>query len=493
MKSKMLGNVALWLALCGALLGLAACSEKSTAGATVDDNSVAEISADEKLILEHQVDSVKNFVDGIPADIDDYERDTTRFWFEIRFSGEHENFFAYEEENPYSYCDVRIYPSEYGVKAIGYIPNGIVGYDQTFFLTADSEGVAYHEKLDGFYYDEYSCEKYYADFEKKTDNLSIVMLGYLAVANIQGVEYEDSAAYFAKNLLQAAFSRLSSANTSNSYTIYDDTNMSDGVTIEKDPSDTRTIYASEFGDHVMEYVNAMYGEKTSYKDTEGFNTFEWTTERQDVTTTSCRLVSTMIVNLDADFSKLKGYSGAITDSFMNGDITEQNADYLIKLKVGQKCNIVSSEKIVGYETSGSSCIEFNSDKTVITATAVGKANGYIYVGDSNTKKSIYVIVEANTENQTLNPISIKIDTASNSNPSNVDITKTDNSKTDEVKADTSNTKTTANTDTKDDSTISATTLPKTGTSETIVVIGISICMILAIIFAIKNKKYKDIK
>ena len=333
----------------------------------------------------------------------------------------------------------------------------------------------------------------YADFEKKTDNLSIVMLGYLAVANIQGVEYEDSAAYFAKNLLQAAFSRLSSANTSNSYTIYDDTNMSDGVTIEKDPSDTRTIYASEFGDHVMEYVNAMYGEKTSYKDTEGFNTFEWTTERQDVTTTSCRLVSTMIVNLDADFSKLKGYSGAITDSFMNGDITEQNADYLIKLKVGQKCNIVSSEKIVGYETSGSSCIEFNRDKTVITATAVGKANGYIYVGDSNTKKSIYVIVEANTENQTLNPISIKIDTASNSNPSNVDITKTDNSKTDEVKADTSNTKTTANTDTKDDSTISATTLPKTGTSETIVVIGISICMILAIIFAIKNKKYKDIK
>ena len=45
MKSKMFGNVALWFALCGALLGLAACSEKSTAGATVDDNSVAEISA----------------------------------------------------------------------------------------------------------------------------------------------------------------------------------------------------------------------------------------------------------------------------------------------------------------------------------------------------------------------------------------------------------------------------------------------------------------
>ena len=147
MKSKMFGNVALWLALCGTLLELAACSEKSTAGATVDDNSVAEISADEKLILEHQVDSVKNFVDGIPADIDDYERDTTRFWFEIRFSGEHENFFAYENKDPYSYCFVNIYQSDFGMRTIEYLPIGD-SYTRTFFLTADEQGLVYHEKLD---------------------------------------------------------------------------------------------------------------------------------------------------------------------------------------------------------------------------------------------------------------------------------------------------------------------------------------------------------
>ena len=92
MKSKMFGNIALLLAL-SILWGVIACSEKSTAGATVDDNSVTEISADEKLILEHRVDSIKNFIDAIPADIDDYEIDSTRFWFEIRFGGEHENYF----------------------------------------------------------------------------------------------------------------------------------------------------------------------------------------------------------------------------------------------------------------------------------------------------------------------------------------------------------------------------------------------------------------
>ena len=68
MKSKMFGNVALLLAL-SILWGVIACSEKSTAGATVDDNSVAEISADEKLILEHRVDSIKDFIDAIPADV----------------------------------------------------------------------------------------------------------------------------------------------------------------------------------------------------------------------------------------------------------------------------------------------------------------------------------------------------------------------------------------------------------------------------------------
>ncbi len=51
MKSKMFGNVALWLALCGALLGLAACSEKSTAGATVDGKFLAKNFSDEKMIF----------------------------------------------------------------------------------------------------------------------------------------------------------------------------------------------------------------------------------------------------------------------------------------------------------------------------------------------------------------------------------------------------------------------------------------------------------
>lgn len=157
--------------------------------------------------------------------------------------------------------------------------------------------------------------------------------------------------------------------------------------------------------------------------------------------------------------------------------------YVIKLKVGQKCNIESSEKITGYETSGSSCVDFNEDKTVITAKSVGKANGYLYVGDSNTKKSIYVIVEENTLNQTLAPISIKINTTSNTDKPSTDKPSTSNPGTSSNSPNT----------TKNDNTISQSKLPQAGTNETLFILIISIIVIFAIIFKIRIKKYKDIK
>ena len=57
----------------------------------------------------------------------------------------------------------------------------------------------------------------------------------------------------------------------------------------------------------------------------------------------------------------------------------------------------------------------------ITGTSVGKANGYIYVGE--TKKSFYITVEENKENKTLDTITLKINTTTTSNkPSENDST-----------------------------------------------------------------------
>ena len=164
----------------------------------------------------------------------------------------------------------------------------------------------------------------YKEFQEKTNTSMITMLGYMAVANIQGVNFEDSLAYFSMCLLSSAFSGESLNNMSNSYMIIDDTITSDGVTIERNNNDTKTIYASEFGNRVMEYVNAMYAEKQTFKDTEGINSFEMTIERKDVTNTSCKLVSTLTIDTDADFSKINGYVEQIGNSFSNFENNNEN-------------------------------------------------------------------------------------------------------------------------------------------------------------------------
>lgn len=317
----------------------------------------------------------------------------------------------------------------------------------TFWITADIE--------QGMSYDE---------FKEKTGSLTNVMLAYIPVAKIQGVEYEDSFSYMATQLIQALFSGLSSTtneNTDDTYMIVDDdTEIEEGA---------KAIKESEFGLHVMEYVNSVYQDKSTFDDSDMYNTFEWITEKKDVTDTSCKLISTLTVNLDADFSQLIDYNETMSDAFLNSEITEENADYLIKLKVGQKCKIVSNEKIVGYETYGTACIEFEEENTEITGTEAGKTNGYLYIGEDNLKKSIYVIVEENSEDEIPEPITITIGETTTTKP--IDDKEPATTK-------------------EDDDTTAKTPLPNTGIAGTILIIAILI--ISSTIFAIKNKHYKEI-
>ena len=319
----------------------------------------------------------------------------------------------------------------------------------------------------------------YADYKEVKDNLLMPIVGYIAVADIQGVSTKDSTSYIVMDLL---FSSLSSLNSSG-YVIDEE---EPGVEVEGD----NVIKASDFADHVMQVVNSEYAETSSHSDE--YETYEITTERQDVTETSCKLVSTLEVNLDADFTKLNGYADKMIESFMFSEITEQNADYFIKLKVGQKCNFISSEDIIGHEVAGSASLEFSDENDSITAESAGKANGYIYVGSENNKKSFYIIVEENTNNETLEPISITIGNNSgnttNGSTDNVDVPKTtveEKTQTTEEPA-----PTTTVVEQKDD-TVAKTKLPKTGASK-IVIIMLVVSVIGTIVLAIKNKEYKGL-
>lgn len=147
----------------------------------------------------------------------------------------------------------------------------------------------------------------YDEFQTQTDNLLSVMFGYSAVANIQGIDFEDSMMYWLLMIMNSAFSGMSDSSSSSGYVIMDDTNMSEGVTIDKESLDSNTILASEFPNRVMEYVNATYKDSQTISDsTEGINSFELTINKTNVTDTSCKLVSTLNINLNADFSQLDG-------------------------------------------------------------------------------------------------------------------------------------------------------------------------------------------
>lgn len=162
----------------------------------------------------------------------------------------------------------------------------------------------------------------YEDFKKLEDNLAeIPMIGYIAVANVQGVSIEDSSTYFAMSY--AINFPNETTSTEDTYVIEDDINISDGVTIIKDENDSKTIYTSEFGERVMEYVNTTYKDKMVIAD--DFS-YELTIERQDVTETSCKIVSTLVVNPDADFSELNGYKDNLLSDNTSDDSSQDSVD-----------------------------------------------------------------------------------------------------------------------------------------------------------------------
>lgn len=283
--------------------------------------------------------------------------------------------------------------------------------DDIITIVVDGKSYILNYDLNGkpTFSSEISIEKgmTYANFgEQIADQVALPMIGYMAIANIQGANYEDASSHFLMSYLENALNGFSTSE--NSYVI-----ASDGVTVNN--GETKTIYISEFGERVMEYVNAIYKNKQIINDSaEGINSYELTIERKDITDTSCKLVASLSVNLDADFSKLNENSNQVDDSFLNKffnkDTVEENVDYQITLKVGQKCRIETTEKITGYTAYGTgyeydkiseNCVE-------ITGKSVGKENRGININIGETEKLILINVEENDESKTLDTITLKL-------------------------------------------------------------------------------------
>lgn len=101
-------------------------------------------------------------------------------------------------------------------------------------------------------------------------------LGYYPVAIIQGVDKSI--------LVDLTYNLITNGYPSNS-------------------SQYNAISGEYYGDNILEIAQEMWKNKATSRDE--FNTYEWTIETKDYTDTSCKVISTVIVNTEADFSKLK--------------------------------------------------------------------------------------------------------------------------------------------------------------------------------------------
>ena len=293
-------------------------------------------------------------------------------------------------------------------------------------------------------------------------------MGYYAVANILGAEYKSAAWYYTLTRIEGYKGKYAK---SDKWIIMKD---AEGVTeIKTDSSEEKVLNTKDFANRTMEYFNSIYKDDTyTYEDSNHCNTYKSITEKKEKTDTSCKLIEKIIINTNADFSKLK----VDMDSVLDNGVTEENADYVYTLKVGQKIKFETSQKYSGYSCVGTG-IELSEDKNELIATEVGTAKGNITFG--NITKSFYITVEENTNNEQLEDITIKID----SDDSKIEDTKIPTTET------TSKTETVKN---NSDSTTAKTELPKTGIN-TIVYITMAIVGIVVVSFIILNKKDKDIK
>lgn len=230
------------------------------------------------------------------------------------------------------------------------------------YITISSEGESYQLNYDISGSPTFSIElpvqqgMSYEEFNKVSSNIILPLFGYLAVADIQGVEYVDSSAYFVIAFLDSALSNMSSGNSK--YIIVDD--LDPDLDVVPDPSEGQEIiYTSEFGDHVMEYVNSMFEGTTTIDDSNLYDTFELSIDQQDFTDTSCTIVSTLTVNLDADFSKLVGFADQNnpSDGEDPSDDENQSDDNTTSNSVDDENSTVTNG---GNNTSGNSIIRDNT-------------------------------------------------------------------------------------------------------------------------------------
>jgi len=125
------------------------------------------------------------------------------------------------------------------------------------------------------------------------------LICYLAVANINEIDFKNAAFHFMLSALKSSSGETNIALNDVPFIIVSD-DVNTTIT-----GNTKTIKESEFGNRVVEYTKAVYGKKESISDSKNINSFKCVKELKEINDNLCKIIVTLTINLDTDFSKLK--------------------------------------------------------------------------------------------------------------------------------------------------------------------------------------------
>ena len=168
------------------------------------------------------------------------------------------------------------------------------------------------------------------EYAIQNQNAGIVVVPYISIASLNNVIPKEAFLYYAMTLLESA----------------------GGINIDSSIN-------SQIDNNIIEYLKSSYGEPQIYNDSQYGNTYELTTELQDLTDTSCKVVGTIRINPNGDFSKVHEYAEMVKDSFQGGQNNgntisgEENSSILEQNIISQNSDnqISGNKNLINNETA----------------------------------------------------------------------------------------------------------------------------------------------
>lgn len=151
----------------------------------------------------------------------------------------------------------------------------------------------------------------YEQYSAQSNNLLLPMTMYCVVAEMEGADGNDALGYIIGNMTSLGMTPMSQENF-----------------------------------NALNFVQEAIGDKKVVSDEDKLNSYIWTMELNNITSSSCNLISKIEINSEADFSKIGQYIANGNNSGVWYDITQAEADYVITLNKRQRCLIKSDKKII---------------------------------------------------------------------------------------------------------------------------------------------------